>query len=164
MQAVTSTMHTARCTLCIVFDSRVLRLFKGREHNAGSCLWLSCMQSLMPANLHHQDLVSRSAAPCVAHCQRHCNFSQWKPSQPHHQRRALRRQCCAEQQSNTCFASHKPGCCWFHQVHISLVVALCHSHTGFTVCTFKITPAHNARKAHLTNMHAQLLYHTCSPL
>ncbi len=80
------------------------------------------MQSTMPANLHHQALAGRSAVPSVAHCQRHCNFSQRKHSQPHHRRRALRKQCCAEQQSNACSASHKPECCWSHQVHSPLLL------------------------------------------
>ncbi|KAL0044523.1 hypothetical protein WJX82_011108 [Trebouxia sp. C0006] len=43
-------------------------------------------------------------------------FDASKSTAPGSGRRALRKHCCAEQQSNACSASHKPECCWFHQI------------------------------------------------
>lgn len=95
-------------------------------------MMLACLQCMMPAKHLHQGVDSNLAASSHAHCQQHCIFKHWKPSQPqYHRRRALRRRCCSQQQSTTkCCSSRTAAGHGFHQVE-----KCCWSAAAFCFCS-----------------------------
>lgn len=64
-----------------------------------------------------RDLGATVAPPPSGHCKLHGSFTQWKPSQPHiNRRRCLRQHCCAEQQSKARYTDQQESSChWLHE-------------------------------------------------